>query len=144
MEYSEKYINELKESSDFKRLLELKKIIDDKYMKEINNFKRCEELYFESKSNKYYPDKDGIRNKYLEAKTILYNKVEVKEYLDIQAKLDVFYGKVKVTFSKKNNEEVEQIQEATNGPEESPDESEELETLEDLESEDVEDVKEEE
>ena len=55
MEYSEKYFNELKDTSDFKRLLELKKIIDDKYMKEINNFKRCEELYFESKNNKYYP-----------------------------------------------------------------------------------------
>ena len=39
MEYSEKYFNELKDTSDFKRLLELKKIIDDKYMKEINSFK---------------------------------------------------------------------------------------------------------
>ncbi|MBQ9899873.1 MAG: hypothetical protein IJM36_01960 [Acholeplasmatales bacterium] len=88
MEYSEKYFNELKDTSDFKRLLELKKIIDDKYMKEINSFKRCEELYFESKNNKYYPDKDGIRNKYLDAKKELYNKEEVKEYLAIQAKLD--------------------------------------------------------
>ena len=88
MSLAQNYFNELKDTNDFKRLLELKKIIDDKYMKEINNFKRCEELYFESKSNKYYPDKDGIRNKYLEAKTILYNKTEVKEYLDIQAKLD--------------------------------------------------------
>jgi hypothetical protein len=88
MEYSEKYFNELKDTSDFKRLLELKKIIDDKYMKEINNFKRIEELYLESKNNKYYPDKDGIRNKYLNAKKELYNKEEVKEYLAIQSKLD--------------------------------------------------------
>ena len=88
MELAEKYFNELKETKEFKRLLELKKIIDDKYVKEINSFNRAKELYLESNNNKYYPNKDEIKNQYLEAKIKLFNKEEVKEYLDIQAKLD--------------------------------------------------------
>ena len=88
MEYSEKYFIELKDTSDFKRLLELKKIIDNKYKKEINVFNRAKELYLESNNNKYYPNKEKIKKEYLESKTNLYNKEEVKEYLAIQAKLD--------------------------------------------------------
>ena len=82
------YFNELKETEDFKRIIELKKKIDEKYKEEIYNFKRMEELYNESKDNKYYPDKDNIKKKFIEAKAILYSKEEVKEYFIIQNRLD--------------------------------------------------------
>ena len=93
MELSEKYFNELKNTNEFKRLLELKQIIDLKYKKEIYEFKRIEELYIESKNNKYYPGKDDIRSQYMNAKKDLYNKEEVKDYLSIQAQLDEILDK---------------------------------------------------
>ena len=37
---------------------------------------------------KYYPDKDKIKLDYMNAKSNLYNKEEVREYLDLQSKLN--------------------------------------------------------
>ena len=67
---------------------ELKELIDQKYVKEIISFKTKESLYLESKDNKYYPDKDKIKLDYMNAKSNLYNKEEVREYLDLQSKLN--------------------------------------------------------
>ena len=88
MDLAIKYFDELKNTKEFKRLLELKKIIDEKYIKEIISFKTKESLYLESKDNKYYPDKDKIKLDYMNAKTNLYNKEEVREYLLLQEKLN--------------------------------------------------------
>lgn len=88
MDLAIKYFDELKNTKEFKRLLELKKIIDEKYIKEIISFKTKESLYLESKDNKYYPDKDKIKLDYMNAKANLYNKEEVREYLLLQEKLN--------------------------------------------------------
>ena len=88
MDLALEYFNELKESNDFKRLIELKKIIDIKYSKEIISFKTNESLYLESKDNKYYMDKDIIKKRFIEAKANLYSKEEVKEYFVLQNKLN--------------------------------------------------------
>ena len=57
MELVDEYLNELYESLEFKRLLELKNLIDDKYKLEILNFKTAEDKYNEAlKYPSYYPN----------------------------------------------------------------------------------------
>ena len=54
-------ISEIIASTDFLRLKELKKIIDEKYKKEIWTFKRAESIYNDALPNKnYYKDFDKI------------------------------------------------------------------------------------
>ncbi len=89
MDLSLDYFNELKNLPEFKRLIELKQIIDTKYKNEIIAFKTKESLYLESLKNDYYPDKDKIKKDFILAKSNLYKKEEVKEYFDIQNKLDL-------------------------------------------------------
>ncbi len=88
MDLALEYFNELKETEEFKRLIELKKIIDDKYKNEIISFRTNESLYLESKDNKYYLDKDIIKKRFIDSKTKLYSKEEVKEYFSLQNKLN--------------------------------------------------------
>ena len=81
----DKYVNIIVNTEEFKRLKELKKIIDQKYSKEIVNFKRCEANYLEALEHKeYYSNFDEIVKKLSETKSILYNKLEVKEYLALE------------------------------------------------------------
>lgn len=83
------YIDLISDTNEFKRLLELKKIIDTKYPKEIIAFKTAESKYNEALDyGKYYPGIDNLRRSLSEKKTILYNKEEVKEYLELERKLD--------------------------------------------------------
>ncbi len=88
MDLALEYFNELKELDDFKKLINLKKLIDMKYQKEIISFKTAESFYLESKDNKYYPNRDDIKKRFIEAKRCLYSKEEVKRYFDLQNKLD--------------------------------------------------------
>jgi hypothetical protein len=89
MDLSLDYFNELKNLPEFKRLIELKQIIDTKYKNEIIAFKTKESLYLESLKNDYYLGKDKIKKDFILAKSNLYKKEEVKEYFDIQNKLDL-------------------------------------------------------
>lgn len=86
-ELVDKYIDELSNDKDFIRLLELKKIIDDKYKKEILIFKTCEEKYIDSEKYQQYIDISGVRKELSVAKANLYSKEEVKEYFDIERKI---------------------------------------------------------
>ena len=86
MELANKYIEELKSTTEFKRLLELKKIIDDKYKLLIVSLRTKESYYLES-LDKEYLDKDKCLNEYKEAKAKLYSKEEVKEYLLLERQI---------------------------------------------------------
>jgi cell fate (sporulation/competence/biofilm development) regulator YlbF (YheA/YmcA/DUF963 family) len=102
----DKYVEIIANTEEFKRLKELKKIIDDKYTKEIVNFKRCEANYLEAKEHKeYYSNFEEITRKLSEAKSILYNKEEVKEYLllerTIQEMLTNDFNELKQSISSK-------------------------------------------
>ena len=80
-----KYVEIIINTDEFKRLKELNKIIDQKYAKEIVAFKRCEANYLEALEYKqYYTNFDEITKRLSEAKTVLYNKEEVKEYLMLE------------------------------------------------------------
>lgn len=83
-----KYVESIVNTLEFKRLKELKIIIDQKYTKEIVSFKRAEANYLEASENKkYYSNFDEIQRKFSEAKANLYNKEEVKEYLKLEREL---------------------------------------------------------
>lgn len=86
MDLATKYIEELKETNEFKRLLELKKIIDDKYKLLIVSLRTKESYYLES-LDKEYLDKNKCLIEYKEAKAKLYSKEEVKEYLSLEKKI---------------------------------------------------------
>jgi predicted RNA-binding protein with RPS1 domain len=78
------YINEVLELPEFKRLVELKILIDDKYSKEILAFKTTEEKYNEAKKYPNNYDINTIRDGFIKAKSNLYSKAEVKEYFDLE------------------------------------------------------------
>ena len=81
----EKYVDVIINTNEFKRLKELKKIIDQKYAKEIVSFKRCEANYLEASEHKeYYSNFNEIVKKLSDAKALLYNKEEVKEYIYLE------------------------------------------------------------
>ena len=83
------YVNELADNEEFKRLLELKKIIDDKYSKEIVAFKTAESNYLEAKKyGEYYPNLKEFQNTFSEKKKELYSKEEVKEYLRLEREIN--------------------------------------------------------
>lgn len=81
------YINELLKEEDFKRLLELKKIIDKKYALKIIAFKNKEALYLEAKDNKYI-DERKARLEFQEKKKELYSLPEVVEYFSLERKIN--------------------------------------------------------
>jgi cell fate (sporulation/competence/biofilm development) regulator YlbF (YheA/YmcA/DUF963 family) len=102
----DKYVSIIVNTEEFKRLKELKKIIDEKYAKEIVSFKRSEANYLEASEHKeFYPNFDEIVRKLSEAKSILYNKEEVKEYLllerTIQEMLTNDFNELKQSISSK-------------------------------------------
>ena len=83
------YIKIICNSNEFKRLVELKKIIDNKYSKEIIAFKTTEAKYLEAKEyGKYYIGLDNLSKNLSEKKAILYSKDEVREYLSLERKID--------------------------------------------------------
>ena len=73
----------IKNTIEYKRLVELRSIIDEKYEKEITEFKKQNEEYNrlvsinDKYSNKY---KEALK-KFVEAKNRLYQKEEVIEYI---------------------------------------------------------------
>ena len=82
------YFNELKSSNEYKRLIELKNIIDNKYTKLIIAFKTLESKY--NDILKYNDEKsiNETKKRLIEAKANLYSKEEIKEYFNIKNELD--------------------------------------------------------
>ncbi len=82
------YFNNLIELPEFKRLLELKDIIRKKYSLLIVGFKTNEANYEEAKRYKdFMGDFDVLREKLVESKRKLYEKEEVKEYFELEKKI---------------------------------------------------------
>ena len=82
------YIDELKEKEDFKRLLELKRIIDKKYSNLIIALKTKESIYLDSLYKPSHYDEVKVKKEFIEAKTNLYSKEEVKEYFSLERKIN--------------------------------------------------------
>lgn len=100
------YINEIKNSDDFLKLIELKKLIDKKYQSLIMSFNVKKDNYFKALENKkYYKDFDVIEKDYRDIKTELFSKEEVKEYINLENKLnnklDDDFNKIKESISSK-------------------------------------------
>lgn len=78
-------INDITSSHEFIRLKKLQKEIEDKYQKEIMIFKREEAYYLEQKDLlKRGFIKEVCSEKFIKAKTSLYEKDEVKEYFVLE------------------------------------------------------------
>ena len=98
-----KYVDIIINTDEFIRLKELKKIIDEKYSKEIVVFKRCEANYLEANEHKeYYSNYEDIIKKFSDAKSNLYNKEEVKEYLRKKYEIPDYQAEVCVAFAQGN------------------------------------------
>ena len=83
------YVNEITNSDDFKKLIELKRMIDSKYKSEIISFKTAESKYLEaSQYGKYYPNLEELRRDFSNKKMELYSKEEVKTYLELERKIN--------------------------------------------------------
>ncbi len=80
------YFDDLKKDKDYQELKNLKKLIDEKYQKEILSFKRCESIYEEAKEKGYLDD--NIKNAFISSKTALYEKEEVKRYFFLENKIN--------------------------------------------------------
>lgn len=101
----DKYVNDFSNSEDFKKLKELKKLIDDKYKKEILLFKTALDKYQEALKYPDYYDMKKIRNDLSKAKSNLYSKEDVIEYLklenSLQVTLDNDFNDIKKSISNK-------------------------------------------
>ena len=73
------YLEELYNKPEFIRIIELKKLIDEKYKKEIISLKTKESLYLDSL--RYSNNDNKLKEDYNNAKIKLYSMPEVKEYL---------------------------------------------------------------
>ena len=81
----EMYLSKITETLEFKRLMELKDIINNNYKKEIIAFKTKEALYLEACEHKeYYANFLDIKKDFISAKANLYSKEEVMEYFRVE------------------------------------------------------------
>ncbi len=84
-------IDEIKEVSEYKRLIELKDIINRNQLllDLITEFKKLNEKYQEvSKYGKYHPDLDATRKALSKKKEELYKHPLVKEYKECEKKVE--------------------------------------------------------
>lgn len=99
----DEYFNELINDDSFKELLELKKIINDKYQKLIVSFKTNESIYNEAKEKNYLTNE--IRDNFKNSKINLYSKEEVKRYFELERiinlKLKNDFNEIKENISNK-------------------------------------------
>lgn len=85
---AEQYAEQLIDSPDFKRLLELKELIKKELTNKIVAFKTAEANYLEAKSyGNYHPDLLKYQKKFTIAKTNLYSEAYVKEYILLERKI---------------------------------------------------------
>lgn len=82
------YVNNIKNTKEFQRLIELKNIINKKYSLLIISFKTAEAEYIEAKERPEIFNLDEKKYAFIEAKTKLYSKEEVKEYFILESKIN--------------------------------------------------------
>ena len=82
------YIDEIENSDDFKRLLELKDIINKEYAPLIISFKMKEAEYIEAKERPEIFDLNQKQKEFSIAKANLYSKECVKEYFMLEEKIN--------------------------------------------------------
>jgi hypothetical protein len=82
------YIDEIENSDDFKRLLELKDIINKEYAPLIISFKMKEAEYMEAKERPEIFDLNQKQKEFSIAKANLYSKEYVKEYFMLEEKIN--------------------------------------------------------
>ena len=82
------YANDVINSPDFQRLLEVKEEIKKTLSGKIMAFKTAEARYLEAKEyGKYHPNLEEYKNKFIETKTKLFNESLVKEYKELESKI---------------------------------------------------------
>lgn len=82
------YANDVINSPDFQRLLQVKKEIKKTLSGKIMAFKTAEAKYLEAKEyGKYHPNLEEYKNKFVETKTKLFNESLVKEYKELESKI---------------------------------------------------------
>jgi hypothetical protein len=82
------YIDEIENSDDFKRLLELKDLINKEYAPLIISFKMKEAEYMEAKERPEIFDLNQKQKEFSIAKANLYSKEYVKEYFMLEEKIN--------------------------------------------------------
>lgn len=83
------YINELTGSPDFKEMLRLKALIDEKYIEQVAKMQMAKERYFEAmKYQEYYTNFNELRDDYQRKKQELFSLGEVKRYIALERKID--------------------------------------------------------
>lgn len=87
-DFALEYVDTIVNTNEFKRLKELKSIIDKMYSLLIISFKTKEAEYIEAKERPEIYDLDSKKKEFMEAKTKLYSKEEVKEYFKLEAKIN--------------------------------------------------------
>lgn len=99
-------IDEIVSREEFQRLIELKRIIDEKYDSLIKVYKELSYKYEEAlKYSNYYLGFEDLKSQLSNAKEQLYIKLEVKEYLalerQIQNELDEISNEIAKAMSNK-------------------------------------------
>lgn len=87
-ELTEDYAQEIIDSEDFQRLLEVKELIKKTLSQKIIAFKTAEAKYVEAKNyGNYHPDLKKYQEEFIAAKTSLYSESLVKEYKELETKV---------------------------------------------------------
>lgn len=99
------YIDEIKASKDYQRLIWLNKNIEQLYREEIKKFKAKEIEYNDVIAiGTYHPDFKKVSKEFAEIKKNLYEKPEVKEYFTLDKKIELeinnFLNKIVSNISK--------------------------------------------
>lgn len=82
------YASDVINSPDFQRLLAVKEEIKKTLSGKIMAFKTAEAKYLEAKEyGKYHPNLEEYKNKFIETKTKLFNESLVKEYKELESKI---------------------------------------------------------
>lgn len=82
------YLIELENKEEFIELLNLKKEIEKKYGNLIISMKTKEAIYLEALDKKEHYDLEKVKKEFIEAKTNLYSKEEVKRYFLLENRIN--------------------------------------------------------
>lgn len=87
-EAADLYADDIINSVEFKRLLELKELIRKNLSGKIMAFKTAEAKYLEAKAyGKYHPNLEEYKELFIKTKTALYSHPYVKEYKELEMKI---------------------------------------------------------
>ena len=85
---AEEYADEVIDSPDFQRIIEIKELIKKNLSLKIIAFKTAEAKYLEAKDyGKYHPNLEEYRLRFVEAKTKLFSEDLVQEYKALEMKI---------------------------------------------------------